>query len=413
MSLTNSPQIATNGLVYYHDVNNIKSYKGPAVQNLLNQAGPTFTGTGTATGYSSVGGTETVNIPQLGATSVVYNLIQNNYTSYTPNSSNCCPSLFTHGASVPVSGNTLYTYSIVYKCDSGYTNANYMYRYEYNGAAYVTEGGVFNAANQIHLGSGWYWAWGTFTTQPTTTNLLYMGAYYYRYAPTVDKLSVANVLLVAGNYTAMHPRYWPAMNSTRASTDSFIDLAGNSTLTGTSLTYGTDGSASFNGSTSNISVPFNSSAFTFNNEQTIVVWMKNQSPSSARRNPYDQAYGGAGTITHENDTNFNYYYGTAGSNTTPYTSHSSPFSVVVGETAMICITRNIAQTVWYKNGISSSTQANPYGASVVTGTNNITIGSGYAGAFGGNLYSVLVYNRALTASEVNQSFQAFRGRYGL
>jgi hypothetical protein len=178
------------------------------------------------------------------------------------------------------------------------------------------------------------------------------------------------------------------------------------------LTY-SGGGYVFNGTSNSITVPFNSSLFTFNSEQTIVIWMKNQSPLSARRNPYNQAYAGAGTITHENDTAFNYYYGTGGGDNSPYTAHTSPFSVTVGETAQICITRNSTQTSWYKNGTFGNSQSNPYGAGVVTGTNNITIGSGYAGYFGGNIYSLQLYNQALSSSEVLQNFNAIRSRYGL
>jgi hypothetical protein len=190
------------------------------------------------------------------------------------------------------------------------------------------------------------------------------------------------------------------------------DLTDQNTITATSLTYASDGTFSFNGSSNSITVPFNPSTFTFNNEQTIIIWMKNQSPSSARRNPYDQAYAGAGTITHENDTGFNYFYGTGGGNNSPYTNLSTSFSVVVGETAMICFTRNTSTVSCYKNGVFSNSMSNPYGP-VVTGTNNITIGSGYAGGFGGSLYAVQLYNRALSAAEVQQNFNALRGRYGV
>jgi hypothetical protein len=201
-------------------------------------------------------------------------------------------------------------------------------------------------------------------------------------------------------------------NQTRTTTQALLDLTGNNTITTNSLTYASDGTFSFNGTSNSLTIPFNASKFTFNSEQTIIIWMKNQSPSSARRNPYDQAYGGAGTITHENDTAFNYYFGTAGSNTSPYTNLSSSFGVVIGELAMICVTRNASTVSWYKNGVFSNSMVNPYGASVVTGTNNITIGSGYAGAFGGNIYTVQLYNRALSAAEVKQNYNAYRGRYG-
>lgn len=179
-------------------------------------------------------------------------------------------------------------------------------------------------------------------------------------------------------------------------------------------TYSSDngGALVFNGSSNSVTIPFNSSLFTFDNEQTIIIWMKNQSPSSARRNPYDQAYAGAGTITHENDTHFNYFYGTGGGNNAPYVNLGTAFSVVVGETAMICFTRNTSTVSCYKNGIFSNSMVNPFG-SVVTGTNNITLGAGYAGYFGGNLYNVQLYNRALSAAEVLQNFNVLRGRFNI
>jgi hypothetical protein len=201
----------------------------------------------------------------------------------------------------------------------------------------------------------------------------------------------------------------PYVLGTRSNTQAVVDLTNKNTNTVNSLTYASDNTFSFNGSNS-ITVPFNSSEFTFNNGQTIIIWMKNQSPSSARRNPYDQAYAGAGTITHENDTGFNYFYGTGGSNNSPYTNLYTSFNVVVGETAMICFTRDTSTVSCYKNGVFSNSMANPYG-SVVTGTNNITIGSGYAGGFGGSIYAVQLYNRALTAAEVQQNFNAIKSRY--
>lgn len=250
-------------------------------------------------------------------------------------------------------------------------------------------------------------SWVKYTKTTTSLNIQKSTFYFYNASISSGIFEITDIQIENSTLAT------PFVNGTRANTRAILDLTRRNTLTASSLTYNSDGSYSFNGtSNTGITVPFNSSAFTFNNEQSIIIWMKNSSPSSARRNPYNQAYGGAGTITHENDTNFNYYYGTAGVNNTPYTSHTSPFSVVVGETAQICITRNTSQTAWYKNGVLGNTNANPYGATV-TGTNDITIGSGYAGYFGGNIYSVKVYNRAITAQEVSQNFNAYRNRYGL
>jgi hypothetical protein len=406
MSINTSPNSVTNGLVFYYNQNSIQSYQGPPITNLISYNAPINT---SGTGYNMISGSETTFVPGLGTMRVQTCQIQNNYPSV---SSWCCVNFFSYG-SCSVSPSTLYTYGIVYKNDTGYTGSNYMYRYEYNGGTYVTESGVHSTSNRIHLGDGWWWAWGTFTTQPTTNTLNGLASFYYQYSTSYDKMSVAKVFLAAGNYSSLHPKYWPDVNTTRSSTTALRDLTGNNTLTINSLTYGTDGAMSFNGSSNSLTLPFNSSLFNFNSEQTIIIAMKNQSPSSARRNPYNQAYAGAGTITHENDTSFNYYYGINGTDGATYTSHNSPFSVTVGETAIIAITRNVSQTAWYKNGVLGNTQSNPYGSTVVTGTNSITLGSGYAGSFGGNIYSVMLYNRALTANEILQNFNSVKGIYGL
>ena len=265
MGLGHGAKITTDNLVFYYDQGNDKSFVGPAIQNL---AAMLVFNNSSGTGVSIVGGTETVDIPQIGSTSVVFNNIQNNYTSFSPNSTACCPSPFTFGNGIVVSPSTLYTYGIVYKVDSGYTHPNFMYRYEFtsNGGTYLTEGGVHNNSNRIHLGDGWYWAWGTFTTQTTTNWLGYHGAFYYRYSNTVDKMSVARVLIAPGNFTALHPKYWPSVNTTRSTSQVLRDLTSINTVTATSLTYANNGTFSFNGTNNFISTSYNGTSPAFTHE---------------------------------------------------------------------------------------------------------------------------------------------------
>jgi len=187
------------------------------------------------------------------------------------------------------------------------------------------------------------------------------------------------------------------------------DIMGKNTMNASSLTYNSDGTFSFNGSNS-LTISANPTSFDFNTEQTIILWMTNKSTSATRRNPYNQAYAGGGTITHENDTGFNYYYGTGGGDNSPYTSLYSSFNVIQGERAMIALTRNTSTTSWYKNGVFSNSHGNPYGT-VVTGTNAITIGSGYTTGFVGEIHAVQLYNRALSPSEIAQNYNAFAQRY--
>jgi hypothetical protein len=57
--------------------------------------------------------------------------------------------------------------------------------------------------------------------------------------------------------------------------------------------------------------------------------------------------------------------------------------------------------------------SNPYGTLANT-TSNITIGRGYTGvSWVGRIAIIQAYNKALTATEVSQNFNAQKGRFGL
>jgi len=133
--------------------------------------------------------------------------------------------------------------------------------------------------------------------------------------------------------------------------------------------------------------------------------------TTGRKNPWNQAYGGYGTWTHENGNNINQYFGNSGINNSPYigvTSVATPRSVW----NILCATRDTNNLSWYIDGSLSSTRSNPYGVLANTSA-NIWIGNGYAGLWEGQIAVVIAYKRALTASEVQQIFNNLRSRYGL
>ena len=388
----------------------------------MSQTAPLPVGTGIGTGYSSVGGSEVVYIPGLGTRTVSYNLIQNNYTSFSPNSGNCCPCLMQYGDSITVLPNTLYTYAIVYKCDTGYTHPNFMYHYEYNGGTYVTEYGVFNSSNRTDLGNGWWWAWNTFTTAATTNRLLNVSAFYYQYSNTVDKLSVASALLTPGNYTGLHPKYWPAMNTTRSNTTSLTDLTGKNTITANSLTYSASGAVSFGGSDYATVGAIAGSFSSF----TVCIWF-NSSSVSNYRNPidcnystYPSATGNVGPRLEQNSSgNLNWVV----SGNTTNNSVADNFTVQnIGLLANtwyhVCLTWTSGSANTYLNGASANAvnAATPNG---FTGTfGSVVIGKGFIlggteRPFIGIIGAVNIYNRVLSADEIAQNFNALRGVYGI
>jgi hypothetical protein len=175
------------------------------------------------------------------------------------------------------------------------------------------------------------------------------------------------------------------------------------------------GALSFDGSNSSITIPFNSS-MDFSKAQTICIWMKPATGSnSTRRNPYNQAYGGSGTLTHEPNQTINYYFGTHGGNAHSYVGRNSGFTVAPNELAFITVTRSQDLNLcrWYKNA-QPGNFANAGGySSTNNGSSPILIANGYTNRFLGDIYMVLVYNIYLTQEEIQQIFNATKGRFGL
>ena len=221
-----------------------------------------------------------------------------------------------------------------------------------------------------------------------------MSAFSGPYIPT-ENLSL--------NLDPGNEKSWPGSGTT------WFDISGNdnhATLTGTPSFF--SNYVTWNGTSQFATITANQNSLDFRNEQTVVIWMKH-SFTSGRRNPWDQAYGGYGTWTHEAGNNINGYYGTAGTNTTPYTSTNS------GSTARDvwnCIVRgrNTSQVFWWINGVRTQTSNNAYGVTGTT-TANIRIARGYAGYWQGDMGQVLAYNRCLTDEEVKEVYSALRGRY--
>lgn len=409
MGLAHSPKIVTDGLVFALDTGNDKSYKGPVMTNIANQI--TQIGTGTSGGYSFTASTESVSIPTVGTMTAQVNSGFNNYPSV---STNCCPSLFYYGG-LTVLPNTLYTYGILYKTTSGYSDPNFMYRYEYNNIGqYLTEQGVHSTTNRTHLGDGWYWAWGTFTTQPTAVTLqTYL--FYYNYGTATDKVYVADVMITQGDYTKLHPRYWPDVNTSRATTSVLLDLTQKNTMTATSLTYANTGAISFNGSSDYISIP-NSTSLQFGETFSVSVWINATSLSNRFAIFTTRIANPAGAWQLEVGT------GNAGTGRIAVTGlgtwiWESSSNVISTDTWYnICYVKanNSTSGSMYLNGaLLTPLVTTAYTISNNSDAKGLGVGTSISQFFPGRIAKCVLYNKALSATEVLQNFNALRGRFGL
>ena len=398
MSLVSSSNIVRDGLIFHYDLYNRKSYQSIPLTNKL----PGLTATSASGGtYVLTSGSETVDIPTLGSTPVTVCNLQNTGASW------CCVNFmsFGNGGNI-ISGSTLYTYLLLYRVDSGYTNPNYMYRYEYNSSGtYLTESGIFDTSKRTYLGNGWYYAWNTFTTQSTTTNMTCY-SFSYNYSNYTDKHSWAKVAIVQGDYSGLHPRFWPNLNSSTSA--SIIDLTGNNTITPYNLVYASDGTFSFNGSSSDIRTPL------FTNSRTNVTmtgW-------------FYVNLGTTGTFLSNGDDPGGYCIGIG-----QYLSTTdNQVCALFGYIRWILTGVYYQYTGWHMITMTLDSSGTPsiYINGVLVGTYSGTIantpsaGTGFSvGSQWGIRYantksgSVSFYNRALSAAEVQQNFNAHRGRYGI
>ena len=175
------------------------------------------------------------------------------------------------------------------------------------------------------------------------------------------------------------------------------------------------GSWRFDGSNDSISIP-NNSSLQVTGDQTLVFWVYPER-NDRRQNFYNKAYGGEGTITYEPGGSMNYYWGTAGNNTTPYQGVNSGVVMSTLNTwYFVVLVRELStptKTVkWYINGVLINTRTASY-SSATASSLPITIGTGYAGSFLGRVGIVKQYNIALTQTEITTIFNATRTRYGV
>ena len=277
MGVFGGPEIPNDGLVLALDGANYKSFKGSVATNILNQITYNFGNTDTAL-FKNIQGSENVNIPSLGYVNSKY---VDFYNDYGGGSGNCCPNPFTYGNGLSVSGNTQYTYSIIYKTTSGYTHPNYMYHYEYGPNGYITEYGVHDTGNRTSLGDGWYHAWGQFTTNAAATSIN-TGMWHYEYA-TQNRIYVYKAALYAGTYV-IPPEHMLNSGEVRGSTvatgGGWADLTGNvnngELVNGPTYSSANGGSLSFDGTNDYVSViPINRLTTT-----TLDIWFNTSSVSN-------------------------------------------------------------------------------------------------------------------------------------
>lgn len=211
----------------------------------------------------------------------------------------------------------------------------------------------------------------------------------------------------------------PFVNSSRSTTSALLDLTGSKTLTIQSLTYATDNTFTFNGTSDFVDANL-SAGLTGTGNWTMETWfrIKGAPTNTAYQNVIvdTDATGGSANIIavdwggYHGGSTMQLVYSTRPSTGGSYTNLLGP---VLAKNVYyhVCVVRNgTSNTQLYVNGRLYST----YSGNMPTATQPLvrigrwTDGTNYANA---DIPVVKIYNRALTSSEVLQNYAALSGRY--
>ncbi|MDD5522885.1 MAG: DUF2341 domain-containing protein [Kiritimatiellae bacterium] len=142
----------------------------------------------------------------------------------------------------------------------------------------------------------------------------------------------------------------------------------------------------------------NPSALCITSNQTIEMWLK-PNDFGTRRNPYNKAYGGEGTITIEMSGAANYYYGQVGADGGPWQELSISSVLQAGAWDHLAIVRDFGSTnlQWYKNGLQINRATTTYTYAKAS-SQNAVIGDGYVDPYIGLLDEIRVSNMARSSN---------------
>lgn len=388
MSLFHSPRVVTDGLVFYYDMSNTqKSWKGAPTTNLVNPAWAAWGIDGS--GQGSIG-TRTI-------TSIYECLISDT-------AANTRQSIYITG----ISASTTYTFSVQYKKQFGAPTLRFQLQ-SYNGGTYL--GSVFPTTVQLGLTDkeGWQTAYFSYTTAAGTTQVLWFMQDGDDYTTYTHSFILANPQCEQQSFAT------PFVAGTRSTTQAIVALIGNNTITANSLTYASDGTFSFNGSSNHIVVSNGMNALIGTSSVTFSAWIYRTSApnywSGIIANKVNVSDGICLLVNPDSKIFWQYDGGTSG----VYAIYGGATLATNTWCNIVGVYDNVGLKT-YLNGVFNDSASDAGKSISSAGNMDITIGAqdtGPGGPFPGKIAQCLVYNRALTATEIVQNFNAHRSRYGI
>ena len=408
MGLNHSPKIVTNGLTFACDMTNIeKSYRGAPTTNMLDTSMSIYNNVPAHVTATLVSTTEyyrgavvwRLTLTPTTATGVSYLTAGNN-----------------PGIGVVTSGggglaNRYTGHGIFYKSTVPMHSVPLFTNYSNIGG---WGAGSLGSDRSVPMGGGWSRGEVIWFNTVTATD-----GKYWAINPATATLNVPIVIFWAGPFKedrndSTHVASYTT--GTRSNTQAILDLTRGTTITTTGLTYSNNKIIipNTNGAYFDVSPPTNFKTGT--QDFTISCWLK-------------QLDNGVHVITEARDSSTlqGYLFGlnvpSAGYMTFFLNKSSGqvPYYTAVGtlpvgniQNIVAVVKRSNSTVEFYANGVLFDTITGIH-ADSISGTGDMyRVGHDRGGATANiEIYSYMHHNRALTAAEVQQNFNALRGRYGI
>jgi hypothetical protein len=197
----------------------------------------------------------------------------------------------------------------------------------------------------------------------------------------------------------------PFVDGTRSTTDTIIDWAGGNTITANSLTYNSDGTFEFNGSSNKLSFPQPNIPVSVN-DWTVEIWVR---PTSSGHLIVPYSNGIDQQIRWATDKFVVVTCSSADTNGRSFNTGTA--SAPVNTWSLLTVTINYRTVNLYVNGVLKSTTVNDVDIAPWNGTWNVGQRGNNTNYFGGKIGYLSAYNRVLTATEVKQNYEAAKGRF--
>lgn len=384
MSVYSGPNIPTNGLVLYYDINNIqKSWRGAPTTNLISDP---FAVSGNPSPII-FSGYETTNNRTSSLPDAKMREISDTWVVATKNTNTNGRVFFLNVSSL--STNTDYCFS--------------MYAYTANTATTQIICGTDNGAVSPVKSSLDYNVNNRTNVQrincvfTSTNGQQVIGVRVGATDPTSSTIYFTGIQVEARSFPT------PVVNGTRSNTQAITDLTGQCTITATSLTYNSDNTFTFNGVDNYLDL---GTTIQLSNNFTLIAWHKNPNTGYI----IDQGNIGSDPTGCLEWTNYGL---SLGSNNISTISASGTINPANWNNVACTFASSV--TNFYINGNLDSTinagfsSFSPQSQILKIGRRAFSTSSIFSGTIG----LIQIYNRVLSANEIRRNFNAFRSRFGL